>query len=125
MVRSSSWPTPLTTGMREAKIACATGSSLKAHRSSRLPPPRPTIITSMTAAPVACSLLTRRMASAISCAAPSPCTLTGQTHTSAAGQRRDRISSMSRTAEPVGLVTSTTRRGMRGSFFLRAGSKKP
>ncbi len=65
------------------------------------------------------------MASAISCAAPSPCTLTGQTHTSAAGQRRDRISSMSRTAEPVGLVTSTTRRGMRGSFFLRAGSKKP
>ena len=46
MTRSVSWPTPLTTGMRLSKIAWATPSSLNAHRSSRLPPPRPTIITS-------------------------------------------------------------------------------
>ena len=39
------------------------------------------------------------------------------------GQRRPRISSMSRTAAPVGLVTRATRRGKRGSGFLRFGSK--
>jgi hypothetical protein len=36
-VKSVSWPTPLTTGSSEAKIARATTSSLNAQRSSRLP----------------------------------------------------------------------------------------
>ena len=41
--RSISWPTALMTGTSEAKIARATISSLKAIRSSKLPPPLPTI----------------------------------------------------------------------------------
>jgi hypothetical protein len=44
MVTSVSWPTALTT-MRLAKIARATRSSLKLHKSSSEPPPRPTIST--------------------------------------------------------------------------------
>ena len=124
MVRSSSWPTPVTTGMREAKDGV--GDDLLVER--------PQVFEAAAAAAddehverqVAAGLpkrLSMPSAAAISAAAPSPCTRTGQTHTSAAGQRRPRISSMSRTAEPVGLVTSATRRGMRGSGFLRRGSK--
>jgi hypothetical protein len=40
MVTSVSWPTALTTGIRLAKIARATRSSLKLHKSSSEPPPR-------------------------------------------------------------------------------------
>ncbi len=58
-------------------------------------------------------------------AAPSPCTRTGQTRTSATGQRRPRISSMSRIAAPVGLVTSAMRRGKRGRGRLRSVAKYP
>ena len=47
MVKSVSWPTQETTGMREAAMARATGSSLNAQRSSREPPPRPTRRTSV------------------------------------------------------------------------------
>ena len=43
MVKSVSWPTPLITGMVQARMARATASSLKAQRSSMLPPPRQTI----------------------------------------------------------------------------------
>ncbi|MFN8513569.1 MAG: hypothetical protein U0232_03740 [Thermomicrobiales bacterium] len=39
MVTSTSWPTPLMTGTRAAKMARATRSSLKAARSSAEPPP--------------------------------------------------------------------------------------
>ena len=42
MVTSVSCPTALTTGMRLVKIARATRSSLKLHKSSSEPPPRPT-----------------------------------------------------------------------------------
>src|SRR5438309_7175226 len=40
MVKSVSWPTPEITGISEAKMARATISSLKAHKSSIEPPPR-------------------------------------------------------------------------------------
>ena len=40
MVKSISWPTPLTIGIGQAWIARATTSSLNAHRSSSEPPPR-------------------------------------------------------------------------------------
>jgi hypothetical protein len=46
IVTSVSWPTALTIGIWLAKIARATRSSLKLHRSSSEPPPRPTISTS-------------------------------------------------------------------------------
>ena len=43
MVKSISWPTALITGISHAYISRATISSLNDHRSSMLPPPRPTI----------------------------------------------------------------------------------
>ena len=46
MVKSVSWPTPLTTGKGLATMARARASSLKAHRSSMLPPPRISRMTS-------------------------------------------------------------------------------
>ena len=46
IVKSISWPTPLTTGIGEATMARATRSSLKAQRSSSEPPPRARISTS-------------------------------------------------------------------------------
>jgi len=67
MVKSISWPTPLTTGTVERWIALATISSLNDHRSSREPPPRARIITSHSPRRFASS-----MVSAICCAAPSP-----------------------------------------------------
>ena len=57
-----------TTGTREAKIARTTGSSLKHHKSSMLPPPRVTTRTSSGG----CNRLAKAMARAISVAAPSP-----------------------------------------------------
>ena len=49
IVKSISWPMPLTTGIGEAAMARANLSSLKAHRSSREPPPRARISTSHSA----------------------------------------------------------------------------
>ena len=45
-VQSVSWPTAEMSGMALAAAARTTISSLKPHRSSRLPPPRATISTS-------------------------------------------------------------------------------
>ncbi len=73
MVTSVSCPTAEITGTGLSAIARATISSLKAHRSSTEPPPRPTITTSTpTTAPIA--LIPRAMSSA----APSPCTRAGR-----------------------------------------------
>ena len=49
MVKSISWPMPLITGIGEATMARANSSSLKAHRSSKEPPPRARINTSHSA----------------------------------------------------------------------------
>src|SRR5437867_5697239 len=43
MVTSVAWPTAETTGTEHAAMARATASSLKVHRSSSDPPPRPAI----------------------------------------------------------------------------------
>ena len=61
IVKSVSWPTPLTTGMAEAAIARATASSLKAHRSSRLPPPRATMSTSHSRRALAAAIAPRHL----------------------------------------------------------------
>ena len=46
IVKSISWPTADTIGKSDSNIARATTSSLKAHKSSKLPPPRVTTIRS-------------------------------------------------------------------------------
>ena len=73
MVKSVSWPTAEITGTRQATMARATGSSLKAQRSSSEPPPRATMMTSTSAIAAR-----RRSAAAIASAAPSPCTGVGR-----------------------------------------------
>ena len=65
------------------------------------------------------------MAAAISAAAPSPCTRTGTTSTSAPRQRRANTWRKSRMAAPVGLVTTAIRRTSGGSGRLRAASNSP
>ncbi len=59
------------------------------------------------------------MAAAISAAAPSPCTRTGTTSTSAPRHRRASTWRKSRMAAPVGLVTTAIRRTNAGSGRLR------
>ena len=71
IVKSVSCPTADMTGVLELKTASITGSSLKAHKSSIEPPPRPTIITSKF---IASSV---RMPCAMLCAAFFPCTRAG------------------------------------------------
>ena len=67
IVKSVSCPTAETTGILDAKMARATLSSLNAQRSSMLPPPRPTIRTSLSA-----RRFITRIACAICAAACSP-----------------------------------------------------
>src|SRR2546429_490589 len=86
MVKSVSWPTPEMTGISEAKIARATISSLKDHKSSMEPPPRARMRTSTSFA-----LLKNFSALTISSGAPSPCTRTGKTIRWTFGTRRVRL----------------------------------
>ncbi len=120
-VTSISWPTAETTGIREAQIARTTTSSLKAHRSSRLPPPRVTTRQSISIG----RRLTVSIAAAISWAAPSPCTRLGTTSTSAPRQRRPSICRKSWMAAPLGLVTTAIRRAKRGRGRFRSGRNNP
>ena len=101
-------------------MARATRSSLKAHRSSIEPPPRPVMMTS----PIF-HLSAYRMAPAISGGASAPCTRTGSKITLAKGYRRRRIRIISWTAAPAEDVTTAMRSGNRGSGFLWASSKSP
>ena len=72
IVKSVSWPTAEIIGSSESYIALATTSSLKGHKSSSEPPPLATIITSANFFSFIILI-----ASDIFCAAPSPCTGTG------------------------------------------------
>src|SRR6266481_1306915 len=82
MVKSVSWPTPEITGISEAKIARATISSLKDHKSSMEPPPRARISASTNF-----PLLKNFSALTISSAEPSPGTRTGKTVRCTLGKR--------------------------------------
>jgi len=105
-VTSVSWPTAEIRGIAEAAAARTTISSLKAHRSSRLPPPRATISTSGRGnGPPEGSALKPAMAAAISSAAPSPWTRAGQISTRR-GKRSARRCRISRMTAPVGEVTT-------------------
>ncbi len=125
MLKSTSWPTALTTGSSLAAIARATISSLKAHRSSSEPPPRPTIRASRATLPSRCQRLARSMASAISRAAPSPWTATGRIETWMEGQRRARTVRISWMAAPVGEVMTPRCEAASGRGRLRAWSNRP
>ena len=121
MVVSISWPTPETTGTGDAAMARATTSSLKAHRSSSEPPPRPTISTSTPG-----RRDTSRMARAISCAAPSPCTRHGRMSEPQAGVAGADDAQRCR-APPRPRARSRCRcvRGSSGSGRLRAAANRP
>ena len=101
-------------------MARATFSSLKGHKSSMDPPPRPTRITSHPPWRFSAS-----RAATISPAAAAPWTWAGHSRMSTPGSRRRATRTMSRRAAPVGEVTMPTRRGSRGSGRFRAGSKSP
>ncbi len=97
--------------MSEAAAARTTISSLKLHRSSRLPPPRATISRSGRGiAPPAGSALKPAIAAATSAALVSPWTRTGQSSTRV-GKRSARRCRMSRMTAPVGEVTTPMTRG--------------
>ena len=99
IVKSVSWPTAEITGISDANIALATFSSLKAHKSSILPPPRPNIIVS-----AFLSLLASLIPSTIESTADSPCTSTGITVIDTDLFLAPAIFIISLTAAPVGEV---------------------
>ena len=85
-VKSISWPTPVMMGISDVAIARATRSSLKHHKSSKLPPPRATKITSTRSS--SGKTFSRAMAAMICDAASAPCTNVGDKITSSNGYRR-------------------------------------
>ena len=106
--------------MRDSAMARATFSSLKGHRSSMEPPPRPTSST--------CDWpcrFRRRMDFTISSAARSPCTEQGATTMPTPGSRRLATRMMSRTAAPVLEVATPMTVGRKGNSRFRAGSNRP
>ena len=111
-------------GTVEWNIARATISSLNSHKSSILPPPRVTTMRS-TEANALLGKTSSGMATAISCAAPVPCTRTGLIKICSHGARRRSTFSMSRIAAPVGDVTIPIRRGNFGNGRLRSGANNP
>ena len=95
-VQSVSWPTAEITGISDAATARTTASSLKPHRSSRLPPPRATMIRSGRGiGPPSGSALNPLTAAVTSAAQVSPCTRTGHT-TTCSGNRSLMRCTMSR-----------------------------
>ena len=123
-VVSVSWPTAEISGMDDSAAARTTISSLNGNRSSNEPPPRATISTSGRAIPFRGSALNPRIAAAISLAARSPCTLTGQSSTRR-GQRSLSRCMISRITAPVGELTTPMTAGKNGIFFFRAESNRP
>ena len=126
IVKSVSCPTPTITGCRLATIACASCSSLNAHRSSMAPPPR-TSSTRSTVPPSGSrpGCWTAASAAHSSAAAPAPCTRAGASTTCSCGARRRSALSTSCSAAAPSEVTTPMARGSRGNVRLRAGSNRP
>ena len=119
IVVSVSCPTAEITGTLHSKTARATFSSLNAHRSSIDPPPLPTIITSTFASSSA------RIPRTTLSDAPSPCTSAGYRRICTYGFLRLVMLIISRTAAPVGAVTTPTVRTYFGIGFLYSGANIP
>ena len=115
MVRSISWPIPVTTGTGALAMARATASLSKATRSVRAPPPRTTAITSTPARP------TVPMAAAMNGGASIPCTGVSTSTTSQASPLASSSSQKSWWAALPLEVTSPIRSGATGkgtAWFL-------
>lgn len=117
---SGSCPIAETTGVRAAATVRTTSSSEKGSRSSTLPPPRATMITSTSG---------RASSSLTACTtcgtAFTPCTATLRTSKRTAGQRRRAFSSTSRSAAEARPTTSPISCGRNGSGFLRSSANRP
>jgi adenylosuccinate synthase len=122
------WTEELTDVRSYAALPAAartTISSLKPHRSSKLPPPRATIITSGRGmGPPWGSALKPAMAAATSPAQDCPCTATGQISTWR-GKRSRKRCKISRITAPEGEVTTPITCGKYGIGRLRAASNSP
>ena len=124
-VVSVSCPTAEISGIRHAAAARMTISSLKAIRSSRLPPPRATISTSGRGIDPPAGIASKpAMAAAMRSAAPSPCTGTGHTRI-VRGNRRAIVILISWITAPRSLVTTPITLGNPGSVRLRPASNRP
>ena len=119
IVVSVSCPTAEIMGISQSNTACATFSSLKAHRSSMEPPPRPTIITSTF------RRSNMRIPRTMLSAASSPCTMAGYRRICTYGFLRWVILIISRTAAPVDAVTTPSVRIYFGIGFLYSGANIP
>ena len=120
MVMSVSWPTPDITGTGLFTMACASCSSLKAHKSSMEPPPLTSNITSTSGlAAKACNACTSWGG------ASAPCTGEGDTVTGICGTRRSRAVTTSCKAAAAKDVTTPMQRGYKGMARLRSCANKP
>ena len=119
-VQSSSCPTAETIGVTQAAVARTTPSSEKPMRSSKLPPPRATMITSTSGS--ASSRWIAAMTSAGHCA---PCTCAWTTLNRTAGQRRLTFVITSPSARACGAHTSPMHAGNSGSGTLFSASNSP
>ena len=117
---SCSCPTAETTGTGHAATARTSRSSLNGSRSSKLPPPRASTITSTPGARRA-----RRSASTIPGAARGPWTYVSATSTCAGGKRLWIAVSTSRFAAASLPVTSPIRRGQPRQRALPLGREQP
>ena len=121
--KSLSCPTPLMMGTGLAAMQRASASSLKAAKSSALPPPRTNKITSGRCAGGRVQSACR--AAINSAGADAPCTLAGANSTGRWGARRARVCATSCCAAPAAEVTRPKRRGKAGRGRLRVASNKP
>ncbi len=107
--------------MPQQAAARTTASSLKAIRSSRLPPPRATISTSGRGTPSRGRAQNPAMAAAMRSAAPSPCTGTGHSRM-VRPNRRATVVWMSCSTAPCAEVTTPITPGRNGSARRRSNS---
>ena len=115
-----SCPTAEMVGTRTAASARHTASALNAERSSRPPPPRPTMQHSISAI-----RFTNPSARTSASTALPPCTRASTTSRRAEGHRRRATVMMSCSAAPSVLVTTATVPASGGSARFRAASNSP
>ncbi|CAM5704995.1 hypothetical protein SGLAM104S_06539 [Streptomyces glaucescens] len=109
-----------TTGVRHAATARTSCSSENGSRSSTLPPPRATMITSTS------SISSSSFTAWTTCGtAWTPCTATLRTSKRTWGQRCRAFSSTSRSAAEARPQTRPISCGRKGSGFLRSGANSP
>ncbi len=117
---SGSWPIAETTGVRHAATVLTNCSSENGSRSSTLPPPRATTITSTSGSASSSSTACTTWATAFT-----PWTAVLRTSKRTAGQRRRAFSRTSRSAADARPQTRPMSCGRKGSGFFRSSAKSP